>query len=191
MDESTPHMHLVFVPVVHTKDKDGKLIDKIACSEYWKGKDSYVRLQNNFYAYVTKAGFDLQRGNSKENKHIPIETLKKITQYDNIKYEMAQEEIKPLETQNKAIILAQNQELIEYNKKLKVQLSKSFSAVNKVQQLQQENINLRHENEELKKENYKLKNYIERTFQVVNHLFNFPIESFKRLVDNFIKRFQK
>ncbi len=38
MDESTPHMHLVFVPVVHTKDKkSGKPIEKIACSEYWKG----------------------------------------------------------------------------------------------------------------------------------------------------------
>lgn len=32
MDEETPHMHLVFIPVVHTKDKNGNDIDKIACS---------------------------------------------------------------------------------------------------------------------------------------------------------------
>ena len=81
MDETTPHMHLVFIPVVHTKDKEGNEIDKIACSEYWKGKDSYKRLQDNFYAYITKAGFDLERGNTKENTHISIETLKKITNY--------------------------------------------------------------------------------------------------------------
>ena len=41
MDEATPHMHLVFIPVVHTTDKKGNNIDKIACSEFWKAKDSY------------------------------------------------------------------------------------------------------------------------------------------------------
>lgn len=88
MDETTPHLHLVFVPVVHTKDKNGNEIDKIACSEYWKGKDSYVKLQNNFYSYMTKSGFSLERGKSKENKHTPIEALKSITNYENIKYEL-------------------------------------------------------------------------------------------------------
>lgn len=33
MDESTPHLHLIFVPVIHTKDKHGKIIDKIAVSK--------------------------------------------------------------------------------------------------------------------------------------------------------------
>ena len=56
-------MHIVFIPVVHKKDKNGKEISKIACSEYWKGKDSYKRLQDNFYKYMTKSGFDLERGN--------------------------------------------------------------------------------------------------------------------------------
>jgi len=46
MDEETPHMHLIFLPVVHTTDKKGNNIDKIACSEFWKEKDSYRRLQN-------------------------------------------------------------------------------------------------------------------------------------------------
>ena len=77
MDESTPHMHIVFIPVIHKKDKDGNIINKIACSEYWKGKDSYKKLQDNFYKYVTKAGFNLERGKTGENKHINIETLKK------------------------------------------------------------------------------------------------------------------
>ena len=36
MYEETPHMHLVFIPVVHTKDKKGNSIDKIACSEFLK-----------------------------------------------------------------------------------------------------------------------------------------------------------
>ena len=31
MDENTPHLHLVFIPVVHTTDKKGNAIDKVAC----------------------------------------------------------------------------------------------------------------------------------------------------------------
>ena len=33
MDEETPHMHLVFIPVVHTQDKKGNSIDKIKLKE--------------------------------------------------------------------------------------------------------------------------------------------------------------
>ena len=36
-----------------------------------------------------------------------------------------------------------------------------------------------------------LKNYIERTFEVVKNLFNFPIGRFKRLVNNFVEYFEK
>lgn len=82
MDESTPHLHILFIPVVHKNDKEGKEISKIACSEYWKGKDSYKRLQDNFYKYMIKSGFDLERGNTINNKHIPTETLKKVTNYE-------------------------------------------------------------------------------------------------------------
>ena len=46
MDEQSPHLHLVFLPVVHTQDKKGNNIDKLACSEFWKAKDSYRQLQN-------------------------------------------------------------------------------------------------------------------------------------------------
>ena len=66
MDEETPHMHLVFIPVVHTTDKKGNNIDKIACSEFWKAKDSYSQLQNAFHSYITANGFDLERGNPSE-----------------------------------------------------------------------------------------------------------------------------
>lgn len=88
MDEQTPHMHLVFLPVVHTKDKKGNEIDKLACSEFWKEKDSYRRLQDAFYEYVTIRGFDLERGLPKEEtnrEHFSIEEYKKITNFENTK----------------------------------------------------------------------------------------------------------
>ena len=191
MDESTPHMHIVFIPVIHKKDKDGKEINKIACSEYWKGKDSYRKLQDSFYAYITKAGFNLERGRQKEIEHLSTEKLKQVTNYDNIKYELSQEQIQPVSATNTALVLQQNQELIKYTNKLKLQLSKSYTTINKVAQLQKENTNLKYENKKLQEENYRLKNYIEKTFEVVKHLFDFPTDIFKRLVDSFLQNFEK
>ena len=85
MDEETPHMHLVFIPVVHTTDKKGNNIDKIACSEFWKAKDSYSQLQNAFHSYITANGFDLERGNPSERVHLSVEDYKKITNFENTK----------------------------------------------------------------------------------------------------------
>lgn len=85
MDEETPHMHLVFIPVVHTTDKNGNNIDKIACSEFWKAKDSYRQLQNAFHSYITANGFDLERGNPSERVHLSVEDYKKITNFENTK----------------------------------------------------------------------------------------------------------
>ena len=88
MDEETPHMHLIFLPVVHTQDKKGNKIDKLACSEFWKEKDSYRRLQDAFYQYMTSHNFELERGVPKEEtgrKHIDIKEYKEITNFDKTK----------------------------------------------------------------------------------------------------------
>ena len=85
MDEETPHMHLVFIPVVHTKDKKGNCIDKIACSEFWKAKDSYRQLQDSFYNYMVANNFELERGNPSERVHLLVEDYKKITNFEESK----------------------------------------------------------------------------------------------------------
>ncbi len=87
-DEQTPHMHLIFLPVVHTTDKKGNDIDKLACSEFWKAKDSYRQLQDAFYKYMVENGFDLQRGLPKEEtnrQHYSVEEYKKITNFKETK----------------------------------------------------------------------------------------------------------
>ena len=192
MDESTPHLHLVFVPVVSKLDKKSrKQVKKIACSEYWKGKDSYKQLQDNFYKYIVDNGFNLERGQSKKVEHLSTEKLKQITNYDNIKYEMEQEQILPINSKNNDLIIQQNKELVTYTNKLKSQLSKSLTAIYRVEKLQKENVILQKENEKLRQENSKLRNYIDRTFEVVKHLFDFPIDTFKKLVNNFVKHFER
>ena len=85
MDEETPHMHLVFIPVVHTKDKKGNDIDKIACSEFWKSKDSYRQLQDSFYNYMVANNFELERGNPSEKIHLSVEDYKNITNFEKSK----------------------------------------------------------------------------------------------------------
>ena len=88
MDEETPHMHLIFLPVVHTTDKKGNDIDKLACSEFWKEKDSYRRLQDAFYQYMTSHNFELERGVPKEEtgrEHLDIKEYKEITNFDKTK----------------------------------------------------------------------------------------------------------
>lgn len=88
LDEGTPHMHLVYVPVIHTKDKNGNLIDKVCCRDFWKGRDSYRNLQNAYYEYVTSKGFELERGLPSEEtgrKHETIKDFKQITNFENTK----------------------------------------------------------------------------------------------------------
>ncbi len=88
MDEQSPHMHLIFLPVVHTKDKKGNDIDKLACSEFWKAKDSYRQLQNAFYDYMVSNGFELERGLPKEEtgrEHLDLKEYKEITNFEKTK----------------------------------------------------------------------------------------------------------
>ena len=85
MDEETPHMHLVFIPVIHTQEKKGNNIDKIACSEFWKAKDSYRQLQDAFYNYMVANNFELERGNPSEKVHLSVEDYKNITNFEESK----------------------------------------------------------------------------------------------------------
>ena len=88
LDEGSPHLHLMFVPVVHTKDKEGNNIDKICARDFWKGRDSYRKLQDAYFNHVKSKGFDLERGMFVEDtnrKHYTVEEYKKITNYENTK----------------------------------------------------------------------------------------------------------
>lgn len=98
LDEGAPHMHLMYVPVVHTKDKDGNNVEKICARDFWKGRDSYRNLQNAYFKHVKEKGFDLERGlfvEETKRKHFSIEEYKNITNYaktketlNNIKLEL-------------------------------------------------------------------------------------------------------
>ena len=186
LDEVTPHMHLIFVPVVHTKDKEGNDIDKICARNFWKGRDSYRNLQNNFYDYITSKGFELERGIEVEQtgaKHEKIENLKKITNFentknvlDNIKLELPEipdiNDIKIIklnrEKVENEIIKPKDKlinELYQDNKNLYKELSKQVNLIDKAikyekerNKIMEDNENLHNEVEQIKK-NYKQKEF--------------------------------
>lgn len=62
MDEATPHMHVAYIPVINGKDRKGNPCKRINCSEFWKGKDSYSKLQDEYFDFITNRGYDLERG---------------------------------------------------------------------------------------------------------------------------------
>ena len=192
LDETTPHLHIVFIPVIHKFDKkSGKMIDKISCSEFWKGKNSYKKLQDSFYKCVRNNGFDLERGKSNNVEHLSTEKLKQITDYENIKNELKNNKIKEVDNTNLQMVVAQNKKLVVYTNKLKSYLAKSFKVMERADNLQVENKDLKQENYELKKENKRLKEYIEHTFEYVSLLFDFSKNRLKRLVDTFVNSLNK
>ena len=180
-DETTPHMHLIYIPVVHTKDKDGHEIDKVCCRDFWKGRDSYRNLQNAFHEYITSKEFDLQRGlpiEETKRKNESIQNYKQITNFENTKKVVENITLELPQTPNikefkraifnrdekieNAIIKPRDeliQKLYQENKALHKELSKQVSTVDLAEdfkedyiKLTEKNVNLRFSNSLLKEE---------------------------------------
>ena len=174
LDEGVPHMHLAYIPVVHTEDKEGNRIEKICAKDFWKGRDSYRNFQNEFYNYITEKGFELKRGIPVEEtgaKNLRIEELKKITNYEKTKqvlnevyYELPKvpelSDIKKVminrdEKIYENIIKPKDElinELFTDNTKLRVELSRQVRLVNKAEKYQNEKESILEENSTLRKE---------------------------------------
>ena len=65
------------------------------------------------------------------------------------------------------------------------------NAIYKQELLQQENKSIKLENEELQKENNYLRNFLEKTYEYVSILFDFPKDRLKRLVKDFINKIKE
>ena len=197
LDETTPHMHLIYIPVIHTKDKEGNEIDKICARDFWRGRDSYRDLQNEFHKYITSKGFDLERGLPIEEtgaKHQKIEELKKITNFENTKKVLENVKLELPEIPNindikliklnkekveNEIIKAKDeliQELYQDNITLHRELSKQAKVVNEAEKYQKERDKIIADNKEL---NSKVKK-IENEYKEKNNTLDLKFDSRKR-----------
>jgi hypothetical protein len=208
LDEETPHMHLVFIPVVHTTDKKGNSIDKIACSEFWKAKDSYKQLQDAFYEYMIKNQFQLERGNAENRIHLSVEDYKKVTGFNktetilkDIKLELPDipniNEFNKLSlNRDKKIekeIIKPKDELIEKlhqdNIRLYKELDKQVEIISKAEEVEKENVKLKKENKKIERE-YKSKiNKLNDENIILTRLLNILEKTVEKLIKWVCKKF--
>ena len=193
MDESNPHMHLVYLPVVHTIDKKtGNNIDKISCTEFWYGKNSYKTLQDNYYNYMIKCGFDLERSKNIENTHLNIKDLKVITKYEEQQYlnkttshieqELKTDNVEEIKKHYKKVITKCNTLTQQYTK---------IKSINETNQKTIDDLNhrysaLKKNYRKLEKNCNKLNNYIQNAFECISHLIGWSFKKLKLFVDNYI-----
>lgn len=172
MDEDTPHMHLLFIPVIHTTDKQGNKIDKVCCRDFWKGKNSYRDLQNSYFKHISEKGFKLERGELVEvtnREHYSVQEYKRITNFENTKELLNSIKLELPETPDikdfKKIMLNRDEkiknEIIKpkddlikklYNENISLhkELSKQTTIIDKAEKFEKEQENLLNYNTELK-----------------------------------------
>lgn len=86
LDEKTPHIHCVVVPLIKKLDKRSNTERyTISKKQYIKDKFHLSELQDKYHKRLTEKGFDLERGiKGSDNKNINIKELKKITKKLNL-----------------------------------------------------------------------------------------------------------
>ena len=201
LDEGAPHMHLMFVPVVHTKDKEGNDIDKICARDFWKGRDSYRKLQDAYFNHVKSKGFDLERGmfvEDTERKHYTVEEYKKITNYENTKKILNEVKLELPEVPNindiskfslkrdekilEEIIKPKDElikELYKDNLSLHKELSKQSKVINEAEKYQKERDKILADNEEL----HATVKHLEYEYKKKNNTIDLKFENRKRELD--------
>lgn len=191
MDEAHPHMHVVYVPVVKGKDRKGQECERINCSKFWEGQNSYGELQDQFYQHIQEMGYvDLQRGEYKaetQREHLSVDEYKaeqsRQKQANLEKLEKIESEIEPsekkiylpkdieeLKTLNKSANLkARNLE--HENRELKGSLVR---LENKTKELQESfksiKVVVAGENKDLKHEKKVLDDYLEQNPEAQKHM---------------------
>ena len=200
LDEGAPHMHLMFVPVVHTKDKDGNNIDKICSRDFWKGRDSYRKLQDAYFKHVQSKGFDLERGMFVEDtnrKHYTVEEYKKITNYENTKKILNEIKLELPDTPDitdikinrlskkrdekilEEIIRPKDyliKELYKDNLSLHKELSKQSKVIDEAEKYQKERDKILADNEEL----HNTVKHLEHEYKLKNNNLDFDFRNRKR-----------
>ena len=214
MDEDTPHMHLLFIPVIHTTDKQGNKIDKVCCRDFWKGKNSYRNLQNSYFKHISEKGFKLERGELVEvtnREHYSVQEYKRITNFENTKELLNSIKLELPETPDikdfKKIMLNRDekikneiikpkddliQELYSENLSLHKELSKQTTIIDKAEKFEKERENLITDNIELKAKYQRLELTSkemekELKYKYENEIYNIDYQ-YQRIIDKLEKK---
>ena len=210
MDEDTPHMHLLFIPVIHTTDKQGNKIDKVCCRDFWKGKNSYRDLQNAYFKHISGKGFKLERGELVEvtnREHYSVQEYKRITNFENTKELLNSIKLELPETHDindfkkiminrdekiKNKIIKPKDELIKklYNENISLykELSKQTTIIDKSEKFEKEKFKLETENRNLRFNLNMFQQEVEKTAKAIDVEYENKIKDletkYKSKIDN-------
>ncbi len=210
MDEDTPHMHLLFIPVIHTTDKQGNKIDKVCCRDFWKGKNSYRDLQNAYFKHISGKGFKLERGELVEvtnREHYSVQEYKRITNFENTKELLNSIKLELPETLDikdfqkimlnrdekiKNKIIKPKDELIKklYNENISLykELSKQTTIIDKSEKFEKEKFKLETENRNLRFNLNMFQQEVEKTAKAIDVEYENKIKDletkYKSKIDN-------
>jgi hypothetical protein len=143
LDEKTPHMHVVVIPLVKkfdTRSKEDRY--SITKKHYIKDKFHLSDLQDVYHARMTNNGFNLERGiKGSDNEHINIKEYKRMTNKLNNSLDSktkrlnkAMNELDDKMLSNKEILF--DKEYIKIKKETFNSMSKVIKETKKVAELQ-------------------------------------------------------
>ncbi|MBJ8031636.1 MobV family relaxase [Bacillus cereus group sp. N21] len=82
MDERTPHLHVVAVPLIKAYDGRRKADTwQISRKKFIKTKEDLANLQDRYHQRMNEHGHKLERGTTKDIKHATVQGFKEQTKY--------------------------------------------------------------------------------------------------------------
>ena len=107
MDEKTPHLHIVAVPLTEIYDGRRKEdVLTISRHQFIRTKDDLSSLQDKYNERMNERGYVLERGTPKEIRHQKVKAFKEQTQYHEQAAVQAKQSVKELEGKKTNLELA-------------------------------------------------------------------------------------
>lgn len=207
LDEETPHIHCVVVPLIKKLDNRTKTERyTISKKQYIKYKLQLSRLQDMYHKRLTEKGYDLERGiKGSDNQHIKIKEYKKLNQELNVRNDridkaMADFEEKMKTTKQTLIIdkdfvkvkkdtfdsmnnvISESKKVMELQPKLQTILNEVDSYANSYKSLEKENQKYKKEISKLEYKNQNLEQENRSLMYRLNELFQLLKKFLRKLL---------
>ena len=211
LDEDTPHIHCVVVPLVKKYDKRTNTERyTISKKQYIKDKIQLSQLQDKYHARLVNKGYELERGiKGSDNEHIKIKEYKKLTKKlnqelnvrnDRIDKAMADFEEKMKTTKQTLIIdkdfvkvkkdtfdsmnnvISESKKVMELQPKLQTIFNEVDSYANSYKSLEKENQKYKKEVSKLKSDNENLEQENKSLIVRLNYMFQLLKKFLRKLL---------
>lgn len=207
LDEKTPHIHCVVVPLVKKLDnRTNTERYTISKKQYIKDKIHLSQLQDLYHKRLTEKGYDLERGiKGSDNKHIKIKEYKRVTkklnQELNVKNDRLDKAVNDFEDKMKSTknilfdkeyvkvkretfdsmnnVIKESKKVMEMQPKLQTIFNEVDSYTNSYKSLEKENQKYKKEITKLEKDNQYLERENKSIIARLNYIFQL-LEKFLR-----------